>query len=88
LVRSSTFTRSFPTLLSEQGILGDFFWKMAYTNYCNRVLFFAAAPDDRMKQTVLRLYEQAQLETKKAIWYRKAMSVFCSVREFADTVRI
>lgn len=66
LMRSSTFTRNFSTLLSEQGILGDFFWKMAYTNYCNRVLFFAAAPDDRMKQTVLRLYEQAQLETKKS----------------------
>ncbi len=66
LMRASTFTRTFSTLLYEQGILGDFFWKMAYTNYCNRVLFFSATPDDRMKQTVLRLYEQAQLETKKS----------------------
>ena len=37
---SIDFTRTFSTLLYEQGILGDFFWKMAYTNYCNRVLFF------------------------------------------------
>ena len=41
LMRASTFTRTFSTLLYEQGILGDFFWKMAYTNYCNRVLFFS-----------------------------------------------
>ena len=40
LMRASTFTRTFSTLLYEQGILGNFFWKMAYTNYCNRVLFF------------------------------------------------
>ena len=67
LMRASTFTRTFSTLLYEQGILGDFFWKMAYTNYCNRVLFFQQHQMIRMKQTVLRLYEQAQLETKKGV---------------------
>lgn len=66
LMRASTFTKTFSVLLSEQGILGDFFSRMAYTNYCNRVLFFNAKPDRRMKQTVLGLYDQVQLEVKKS----------------------
>lgn len=64
LLKASTFTDAFSAILTEQGILADFFGKLAYTKYCNRVLFFACGPDEKMKTAVLRLYRELQQEEK------------------------
>ncbi len=66
LVRASTFTRTYSTLLMEQGVLADFFWHMAYTDFQNQVLFFRAKPDGKMRQTVLRLFYEVQMEPKRS----------------------
>ena len=42
LMRASTFTRTFSTLLYEQGILGDFFWKNGVHQLLqSRIIFFS-----------------------------------------------
>lgn len=62
LLKASTFTEAFPAILTEQGVLADFFGKLVYTGYCNRVLYFACGPDVKLKNTVLRLYHEIHQE--------------------------
>lgn len=62
LLRASTFAHTYSTLLTEQEILSDFFWKITSTNYCNRVLFFHAKPDLHLKRAALRLFYEVRLE--------------------------
>lgn len=64
LLKASTFTEAFSAILTEQGILADFFGKLAYTRYCNRVLFFACGPDEKLKSTVLRLFHELRQEKR------------------------
>lgn len=62
LLKASTFTEAFSAILTEQGVLADFFGKLAYTKYYNRVLFFTCGPDEKMKNAVLRLFHELNQE--------------------------
>ena len=62
LLRASAFIQKFSAILTEQGILSAFFWRMAMTKYQNEVLYFHSAPDEVLRRNVLCIYDEVNLQ--------------------------
>ena len=63
LMRISSFSNSFSSILMEQNILSDFFWKLLYTKHSNRMLLFCCPNDDKLDRWVEKMYRESERES-------------------------
>lgn len=64
IMRRSTFSTAFFSLLTEQGIISDFFWQMLYSKNSNKIMLFSCESDPMLDRTILDLYNEASYENK------------------------
>lgn len=64
IMRRSTFSTAFFSLLTEQGIISDFFWQMLYSKNSNKILLFSCESDPVLDRTILDLYNEASYQNK------------------------
>ena len=83
LIRRSTFFESFWELLetSDGGRIADFFWRMLYHKPGGNFLLLNSRPDLLLEESVMALYEEANLAPVKSRLVMKSMmlSVFAYI---------
>ena len=75
LIRRSTFLESFWELLetSDGGRIADFFWRMLYHKPGGSFLLLKSRPDPLLEESVMELYEEANLAPVKSRLVMKSM---------------
>jgi len=75
LIRRSTFFESFWELLetSDGGRIADFFWRMLYHKPGGQTLLLNSRPDPLLEESVMELYEEANLAPVKSRLVMKSM---------------
>lgn len=78
LMRYSTFTESFLGLLTEQGMMSEFLWKMLYNQSENMALIYRGEKDERLQETIRELHREFELVQQASNLIRKSLlMVFC-----------
>lgn len=78
LMRYSTFAESFSGLLTEQGMMSEFLWKMLYNQSENMALLYRGGKDERLQETIRELHREFQLVEQTSNLIRKSLlMVFC-----------
>lgn len=62
LIRRSSFINAFSSLLTESGIISEFFWSMLYSNDKNKILMFNCDNDKILDHIVLDIFSESCLE--------------------------
>ncbi len=76
LVRTSTFERSFTSILLASDILATFFGEIVYSNKYRKYLLFHTDPDDLLIQTIQFMYLAGD---EKANYYSQMMNGYLGV---------
>lgn len=58
LMRVSSFSDAFSSILREQNILTEFFWKILYIRHSNRVLIFTCKNDPKLDRWVEKMFDE------------------------------
>lgn len=73
LIRFDSFAESFLNLMTEQGIMSEFLWRMLYTKTDNGVLMYCGKEKQILTEVVLELCEEILLEKNKSNFIRKSL---------------
>ncbi len=90
LLMASTFTNAFSSLLSEQTVLSDYFWKMMYSKYQKQILIFHNKKNCVLDRMVERLYYEINVEEHTSnLIVKSYVMIFLveALREHGNTVK-
>lgn len=64
LIKRSTFMSTFSSLLSEQGIVADFFWQMLYSRKSHYGIYYKGGENPEMEHLILQIYRECMFEER------------------------
>lgn len=78
LIRFRSFSESFLNLMTEQGIMSEFLWRMLYNRTDNGALIYRGKKEAILSDVVMQLCEEILWEREKSNLIRKSLlMVFC-----------
>lgn len=91
LMRESSFSDAFSSILREQNILADFFWKILYIRHSNRVLIFACENNPKLDRWVEKMFDEGNRgENSSNLLMKSYVMIFLGIvmREHLDALRV
>ncbi len=91
LMRKSSFTEAFASLLMEQGIVTEYLWRMIYNNTENFSLLYEGGKNATLHETVKEIYDELNRQGKKSNLICKSLLMIffgIALREHADEIAL